>query len=96
MPPSAAQIQAALEQTQKQVHDHPDDFQAAFNLASLYVQLQQTNKAIETLDGILNNPKVNENAVLTVAKVFSQLNNYAKLEGAMEKLTKMNPSSPEI
>jgi tetratricopeptide (TPR) repeat protein len=94
-PPSAAQMQIVLEQTEKHVHDHPDDFQAAFNLASLYVQMQQTNNAIKTLDGILNNPKVNANAILTVAKVFSQLNNYPKLETALDKLTRLNPGSPE-
>jgi tetratricopeptide (TPR) repeat protein len=84
-----------FQQLQKQVHDHPDDFQAAFNLASAYLQVQQTNNAIEILDNILNNPKVNQNAILAVAKAFSQLNNYPKLEAALEKLTKLNPDSPE-
>jgi len=94
-PPSATQMQIVLQQLQKQVHDHPEDFQAAFNLTSVYLQTQQTNKAIETVDAILNNPKVNENAVLAVARVFSQINNYPKLEIALDKLTKLDPNSPE-
>ncbi len=94
-PPSLAQIEATLKQMEKQVHDHPDDFQAAFNLAEAYRQLQRTNNAIQTLDGILSNPKVNENAVVTVAKFYSQMNNFPKLESALEVLTRVNPNSPE-
>lgn len=94
-PPTAAQMKMVLEETQKQFRDHPDDFQAGFNLASVYVQMQQPDKAVETLDHILNHPKVNQNAVLAVAKVYSQLGNYPKLETALEKLTKLDPGSPE-
>ena len=36
------------------VRKNPANFQAAFNLAGAYLQMQQTNRAVQVLDGVLN------------------------------------------
>ncbi len=84
-----------LQLMEKQVHDNPNDFQAAFTLAESYLRLQQRDKATEVLDQVLNNPKVNVGAVMFLAQAYSQLSNAPKLEQVLQKLTQMTPESPE-
>ena len=94
-PLSAAAMQGTVQQMEKEMHENPSNFQAAFNLIGAYLQMQQTNKAMEILDQVLANPKADEGAVIAVAKAYAQLSNYPKLEIALEKLTQVSPHSPE-
>ncbi len=94
-PTSAAALQGAVQQLEREMREHPTNFQAAFNLVGTYLQTQQTNKAVAVLDQVLANPKVDEGTVIAVAKAFSQLSNYPKLETALERLTQVSPHSPE-
>ncbi len=89
------QPQASLQQMEKEVSDNPNNFQAAFNLAAAYLQSQQQDKALQLLDTVLNNPKVDTNAIMFLASAYQQLRNYPKLELALEKLTEFQPHSPE-
>ncbi len=93
--PGQGQPQASLQQLEKEVADNPTKFQAAFNLAGAYLQAQQQDKAMQVLDKVLDNPKVDANAVMFLASAYVQLRNYPKLEIALEKLTKLQPHSPE-
>ncbi len=77
------------------MNDNPTNFQAAFNVAFAYLQMQQQDKAMQILDQILANPKVDPNAVIFLAKAYVQIGNYPKLELALEKLTQLEPHSPE-
>ena len=74
---------------------NPTNFQAALNLASAYLQMQQTDRATAILDGIVNNPRVEANAILAVAQAYVSMNNWPKLEAALEKLTQLMPEEPE-
>lgn len=94
-PGQALAPQDGLPQLEKRVKDNPGDVQAAFNLASGYLQMQQTNSAYEVLDRALENSQTNIGAVLAIAQAWAQLGNYAKLEATLEKLTKAAPDSPE-
>jgi len=84
-----------LQQLERAVQANPTNYQAAFNLAAAYLQMQDTNRAIEILDRILNDPHVEANAVLAIATAYSTMNNYPKLEVTLEKLAKLSPESPE-
>ena len=78
-----------------EVRKNPTNFQAALNLASAYVQMQQNDRASAILDGIINNPRVEANAILAVAQAYVAMSNWPKLEAALEKLTKLMPEEPE-
>ena len=84
-----------LAEMEAEVRKNPTNFQAALNLASAYLQLQQTDRASAILDGIVNNPRVEANAILAVAQAYVAMNNWAKLEAALTKLTQLMPEEPE-
>ena len=93
--PSPAQVEFALQQLEKQVHDHPDDLPAAISLGEAYRQLQRPSNAIEVLNAVLANPKAGQNEIVAVARIFAQMNNFPKLESTLEQLTKVESNSPE-
>src|SRR5205085_3478780 len=90
-----AASQLSLAQLEKAVLDNPTNFQASFNLAAAYLQIQQTNRAVEILDRVLNDPHAESGAVLAIAQAYAQIGNYAKLETTLERLVKLVPDSPE-
>jgi len=78
-----------------QVRTNPAALQVAFDLAGTYFQLQQTDRALQVLSGIADSPYAQGQAVLTAAKIFNQLQNWPKLEAALERYVKLEPSNPE-
>jgi tetratricopeptide (TPR) repeat protein len=84
-----------LAQLQKAYKDNTNDFQAAFNLAGAYLQLHQQEDGMRVLDEVLTNPQVNAGAILFLAQAYAKFNNLPKLETALEKLTVLQPHSPE-
>jgi tetratricopeptide (TPR) repeat protein len=97
MPPQAENSppQPTLAQMEKLVKDHPTDFQSAFNLAGTYLQMHQTNQAMEILDRVLNDAGTNSGAVYAVVQAYAQIGNYQKLETALDKLVTVVPDNPE-
>jgi tetratricopeptide (TPR) repeat protein len=57
--------------------------------------LHKPGLAIQTLDEVLHNPNADANAVLQVAQQLAALADYPRLELTLEKLTKLEPGSPE-
>jgi len=51
------QARNSLVKLEDEVRRNPTDVQAAFNLAMSYLQLQQTDRAVQILDGVLNSPQ---------------------------------------
>jgi tetratricopeptide (TPR) repeat protein len=94
-PAQALAPQDNVAQLEKRVKDNPGDVQAAFNLASAYLQMQQTNNAYQVLDRALEKSQTNVGALLAIAQAWAQLGNYGKLESTLEKLSKAAPDSPE-
>ena len=73
-------------QMEKTLETNPEDFQAAFNLASSYIQMGQTDRAIQTLDHVLNNPHVQVNALRALVPAYASMQSTAKLQVAADKL----------
>ncbi|MDB6022673.1 MAG: hypothetical protein JWQ04_2530 [Pedosphaera sp.] len=86
---------ASLQQMEKEWHDNPTNFQAAFNLAGAYLQSQQKDKGMQILDEVLNSPNVDSSAIVFLAQAYAKFSDYPKLELTLEKLTKIQPHSPE-
>ena len=83
---------AALE---RDVRAQGSNSQSMVELAKIYLQLQQTSRAVELLDGVLNSPSAEPAAVIRAAMLYSDMLNWPKREAALEKLVKISPDSPE-
>ena len=86
---------ASLSQLEAEVASNPADFQKVLNLAATHLGMSQTNRAVELLDGVLNHPKVDAQAILALAQAYISVGNYPRLEAALEKLVKLSPTQPE-
>jgi tetratricopeptide (TPR) repeat protein len=93
---AAAPSPAAVAQLQAEIAKDPNNFQAVFNLAAAYMQMQQKDKALQTLDLILTNSKADAGAMIFLSKAYAQLNDYSKLELSLHKLTTLEPGAPEV
>ena len=85
------QARAALQQMEDEVHKNPADFQAAFNLAGTYLQIQQTNRALEVLDGVLKSPQADASAFRGLIQAYSSFGNLPGVQKAVDKL-EVNPN----
>ncbi len=93
--PASSKAASNLQHMEQEYAAHPNDFQNAFNLASTYAQMQQTNRTVEILRQVMTNPQVDSKAIVVVAQAFSQLNDFVGLETALDKLVQLVPDSPE-
>ncbi len=84
-----------LEAMEKTVREHPSNFQASVELAKIYLQLQQTGRAVQLLDSVVNNSNADAPAVVRAAMVYQEMMNLPKLEGSLERLVQVSPESPE-
>jgi thioredoxin-like negative regulator of GroEL len=82
------------DQLEKTLAANPDDFQAAFNLASSYLQVGQTDRAIATLDRVLNSPHAEVNALRALVSAYASIQNQAKLQVAADKLANRFRTNP--
>ncbi len=88
-------IRSSFEQMEKEYKTHPTNYQAAFNLASAYMSMQQTNRAMTILENMIQLPQVDPQAVLATAKVFADMRDWPRLELTLERLVKLMPNEPE-
>ncbi len=93
VPQAAPQID--LQGMEQEVQRNPTNFNAALQLSTIFVQLQQTGRAAQVLDTILTNPAATPNVLAGAAQLFQSLNDWLKVEAALERLVKISPDSPE-
>jgi tetratricopeptide (TPR) repeat protein len=92
---SPAAVHATVDQMERELRDHPANFQNALSLVAAYMQMQRSDKATAVLDQMLASPAATQEALQFVAEAYGQLGNFPKLEATVEKLTQLDPHSPE-
>jgi tetratricopeptide (TPR) repeat protein len=99
---SAAQFSQPADQLEKDVSRlegetkaNPTNFVRQFELAQKLLQLGQTDRTIQVLDGVITNPQANADILTAVAAAYGQLGKMDKLENVLEKLTRIDSNSPE-
>ncbi len=80
---------------ENEVRNNPTNFQAALTMANAFAQAQQTDRAVEILSNVLQQPQANLNTVRDVAQTLAAMGNLPGLEIALEKLVKLAPNEPE-
>jgi thioredoxin-like negative regulator of GroEL len=84
-----------IDQMENTARTNPGDIRNLISLGVTYVQMQQTNRAVELFDLALANPNLKYAEAGAIAGYFSQINNLPKLETALEKLAALAPNDPE-
>jgi tetratricopeptide (TPR) repeat protein len=84
-----------FQQLEAEVKNNPTNFQAAFNLAFMYMQVRQTDAAVGVLERVVNNPRVDSGAIVAVAQAYAQMGNVPGMEVALQKLVTLLPGEPE-
>ena len=95
MPTQFSQAQQKLGQLELQFKTNPWDARVAFELSSLYLQMQQTSAGFHILDQLVNSPQADPTVLLSVAGAYAQLQQGARLEAVLQRLVKMTPENPE-
>ena len=67
----------------------------AFTTASVWLQSGRSNEALQLLDAVLDTPKVDVRAILSVATAYQQLGRYDKMEPALQKYVDLSPQLAE-
>jgi tetratricopeptide (TPR) repeat protein len=93
--PAAPMANPQLANAEAFYRTNPGNLTNAFALASMYLQLQRSNEAIQVLNKLLDDTNASSQSVLSVANAFQQLNHREGLERAFLRATEVIPDSPE-
>lgn len=74
---------------------NPPTAQSLVVLGGAYLQLQQTNRALESFNGALGRPDINATDAQMVAQYLAQIGDLHGLEPAIKKLVSLSPDVPE-
>lgn len=92
---SVGEVQQQLNQLVANFQQNPANITSAFELASAYARLQDSNAAITVLDLLLRQSNVTADTVVQTALFARELRNVPLMERALLRLTEVNPQSPE-
>jgi thioredoxin-like negative regulator of GroEL len=81
-----AQIQGQIASYEQQYRTNSNNVQAAFNLASVYLQFQRTNAAFQVLDQVVARTNADVNTLLSVANAYVTLGQYQRVEPVLRRL----------
>jgi len=84
-----------LDSMEAMARTNPANVQNLVILGSAYIQMQQTNRAVELFDQALGRPEISLGEAQAVAQYLAQMGNYPKLETAIKKLVSLAPDQPE-
>ena len=88
-------VERQIDQMENTARTNPNDTRNLIMLGVTYAQMQQTNRAVEIFEQALASTNLKYAEGEAVAQYMSQIGNLPKLENALEKLTKLDPSQPE-
>ena len=91
-----AQIQGQIASYEQQYRTNSNNVQAAFNLASVYLQFQRTNAAFQVLDQVVARTNADVNTLLSVANAYVTLGQYQRVEPVLRRLVVLAPDSAEV
>jgi tetratricopeptide (TPR) repeat protein len=74
---------------------NPSNYTNIFSLAGLYMELQQTNRAVQLFEATVNHPGIPVDALRAIANFYAQLQDFPDLEAVLKKLTEAQPNAPE-
>jgi tetratricopeptide (TPR) repeat protein len=89
------QMKADVARLEKDNPPGSTNFMQQFQLAQKLIQLGENDRAYEVLDGVLSNPDATVPMVMSVADAYNHLGQPARLQKALEALTRLAPGSPE-
>lgn len=95
---TAAQAPSTARDLERSLKANPDDFQTAFNLAGLYLQMGETGKATALLDRVQSSPKADAPALRALFQAWSSISRTDRLEAAVrqvETLWRQHPANAE-
>jgi beta-lactamase regulating signal transducer with metallopeptidase domain/tetratricopeptide (TPR) repeat protein len=71
------------------------NIQEVLDQANTFLQMQQTNRAIQVLDKAVSDPGADTGVLVSVAQQYAQMGNVPKLEATLERLVKLPAAGPE-
>ncbi len=92
--PKANPQQLTLPQMERAVRDNPSNFQAAFNLASGYLQVQEAGRASQELDRVLNHPLAGVREWRVLLRAYASYDNLDGVQRTVAKLEKRAHANP--
>jgi tetratricopeptide (TPR) repeat protein len=92
---TAATDEAAMMLLEDQYRKDPGNLNVAFQLASHYFRLKRTNDGYRVLEDLIQRSNTTPQAVLSVARAYSDLGDVMRLEKAFLRATQVLSNSPE-
>jgi len=89
------QAMGQVEAMEAKARTNPADTANLIQLGGAYVQMAQTNRAVELFSQALATPGLQLNDARGIAQYFAQIGNLAKIELALKKLVELSPDQPE-
>jgi tetratricopeptide (TPR) repeat protein len=90
-----AQAMNQLDAMETMAHTNPANIANLITLGSAYLQMQNTNRAVELFDVAITNPAIKFPEAAAIAQYFAGLGNLTQLETALKKLVDLAPGQPE-
>jgi thioredoxin-like negative regulator of GroEL len=87
-------IRSSFQQLEDAVRKNPANFQAAFDLAGAYLQVQHTDRAVQVLEGVLNHPQADASALRGLLQAYGSFTNSAGVQKTVEKLEALVRAQP--
>ncbi|HTV75823.1 MAG TPA: hypothetical protein VMD57_02405, partial [Candidatus Baltobacteraceae bacterium] len=89
------QTMSQLQQMETEASQNPSNITNLLTLGSIYLQMQQTNRAVELFDEALTNANISYTDVASIAQIYAHMGYLNKVEIALEKLVAISPDKPE-